>query len=249
MDDATGSGCLAALHTCWDKLMAFGPNFGHHPNGNKTWLVVSESLKDVVTGVIEGTSVHAGDHTRVEAPWSSILFLPLCGAVCVTTGQKWTAELEQLSIIAHSHPQAAYCVYSYGLKGRLYLAWTVPNISNLLQSLENTLRQRFIPDLTGRPAPSDTERELLALPARFGSLIIVNPAPAEREQQASMQLSFPLIMLITQGEADLAQSTTAQCQARNQLQQDKRKHENQAAATLPQTTTNQPSQGFIKRQD
>ena len=47
-----------------------------------------------------------------------------------------------------------------------------------------------------------------------------------------MQLSSPLVMLITQGEADLAQSTTAQRRARNQLQQDKRKHENEVAATL-----------------
>ena len=44
-DEATRSGRLTAHHTWWDKLMAFGPNFGYHPNGNKTWLVVSESLK------------------------------------------------------------------------------------------------------------------------------------------------------------------------------------------------------------
>ena len=43
----------------------------------------------------------------------------------------------------------------------------------------------------------------------------------------------PLSLLnITQGEADLAQSTTAQRRARNHLQQDKQKHGNQAAATL-----------------
>ena len=113
------------------------------------------------------------------------------------------------------------------------MAQTVPNIGNLLQPVENTLRQRFIPALTGRPAPSDTERELLALPARFGGLGSANPATTvEREHQASKQLSSPLASLITQGKADLAQSTTAQHRARNQLQQDKRKHENQAAATL-----------------
>ena len=122
--------------------------------------------------------------------------------------KEWTAELEQLSIIARSHPQAAYCAYSHGLKGRwLYLARTVPNIGNLLQPLEDTLRQRFIPALTGRPAPSDTKRELLALPARFGGLGIANPAAtAEREHQASMQLSSPLVTLITQGKADLRSS-------------------------------------------
>ena len=81
--------------------------------------------------------------------------------------EEWIAELEQLSIIARSHPQAAYSAYSHGLKGKwLYLARTVPNIGNLLQPLENILREKFIPALTGRPAPGGTERELLELYTR-----------------------------------------------------------------------------------
>ena len=200
-DDATGSGRLTALHTWWDKLTAFGPNFGYHPSGDKTWLVVSESLKDAATGVFEGTSVQVTTQGRkhLGAALGSRPFVEQCVSQQV---KEWTADLEQLSIIARSHPQAAYCAYSHGLKGRwLYLAWTVPNIGNLLQTLEDTLRQRFIPALTGRPAPSDTERELLALPARIGGLGIANPAAtAEREHQASMQLSSPLVMLITRGK-------------------------------------------------
>ena len=191
-DDATGSGRLTALRTWWDKLTAFGPNFGYHPNGDKTWLVVSESLKDAATGVFEGTSVQVTTQgwKHLGAALGSRPFVEQCVSQQV---KEWTAELEQLSIIACSHPQAAYCAYSHGLKGRwLYLARTVPNIGNLLQPLENTLRQRFIPALTGRPAPSDTERELLALPARIGCLGIANPAAtAQREHQASMQLSSP----------------------------------------------------------
>ena len=103
-----------------------------------------------------------------------------------------------------------------------YLARTVPNIGNLLQLLENTIHQRFIPALTGRPAPiSGTER----LPIQPQQL------KGNTRHPCSCHL---LVTLITQGEADLyiAQSTTAQHRARNQLQQDKRKHENQAAATL-----------------
>ena len=148
--------------------------------------------------------------------------------------EEWIAELEQLSIIAHSHPQAAYCAYSHGLKGKwLYLAWTVPNISKLLQPLENILREKFIPALTGRPAPSDTERELLALPARNGGLGIVNPAStADREHQTSLHLSSPLISLITHGQRGLAQIVTLQCRARSEILQTKRKHEEQATANV-----------------
>ena len=35
-----------------------------------------------------------------------------------------------------------------------------------MQPLEETIRQQFLPALTGRDSPSDMERELLALPSR-----------------------------------------------------------------------------------
>ena len=42
---------------------------------------------------------------------------------------------------------------------------TVPGIDSLFQPLEDEIRHHFLPALTGREAP-DTERELIALPAR-----------------------------------------------------------------------------------
>ena len=134
---------------------------------------------------------------RAEAPWSSFLFSALCGAVCVTTGQRMAAELE-LSIIPCSHPQAAYCAYSHGLKGRwLHLARTVPNIGNFLKPLEDTLHQRFIPALTGGPAPSDTKRELLALPARFGaSELPIQPQQPKGNTGHPCSCLHPLLRLL-----------------------------------------------------
>ena len=41
---------------------------------------------------------------------------------------------------------------------------TIPDISQHLVSLEDTLRNRFIAAITG----NDTERKLLPLPTRFG---------------------------------------------------------------------------------
>ncbi len=46
----------------------------------------------------------------------------------------------------------------------LYLTRTIPNISHLLQPLEDTIRTRLAPALTGRPPPNDTACDLLALP-------------------------------------------------------------------------------------
>ena len=71
--------------------MVFGPNFGYHPNGNKTWLVVSESLKDVATEVFEGTSVQVTTQGRkhLGAALGSRPFVEQC----VTTGQRMDSRV------------------------------------------------------------------------------------------------------------------------------------------------------------
>ena len=45
---------------------------------------------------------------------------------------------------------------------------TIPDIHDLLLPLEDAITQHLIPALTGRGSCSTAERELLALPVRFG---------------------------------------------------------------------------------
>ena len=47
---------------------------------------------------------------------------------------------------------------------------TVPDISDYLLPIEEILRSRFIPAITGGHLCSDVERALLALPVKFGGL-------------------------------------------------------------------------------
>ena len=49
---------------------------------------------------------------------------------------------------------------------------TIPNISNLLIPIEDTIRNRFIPAITGERICNEEERRLLFLPTRYGGLII-----------------------------------------------------------------------------
>ena len=49
---------------------------------------------------------------------------------------------------------------------------TIPEISHHLVSLEDTLRNRFIPAISGGHICNDTERKFLSLPTRFGGLAI-----------------------------------------------------------------------------
>jgi len=41
----------------------------------------------------------------------------------------------------------------------------IPNIQLILSTLEETIRLKFLPSLTGQPSFSDTEWNLFALPA------------------------------------------------------------------------------------
>ena len=62
----------------------------------------------------------------------------------------------------------------------------IPNLSPLLQPLENTIALKFIPSLTGRKDCSEIERELFALPARLGGLGLSNPTVSAVQQHVHL---------------------------------------------------------------
>ena len=51
----------------------------------------------------------------------------------------------------------------------------IPDIAPLLAPLEDAIRLRLIPALTGYAACSPILRDLLSLPCRLGGMRIVNP--------------------------------------------------------------------------
>ena len=76
---------------------------------------------------------------------------------------------------------------------------TVPNTEELFQPLEEVIQHQFLPALTGREALSNTERSLLALPARHGGLSILIPtAVASCQFPACSAATAPLVELIQQ---------------------------------------------------
>ena len=79
----------------------------------------------------------------------------------------------------------------------LFIAQTVPDVGHLYQPLEDCVRHHFIPFVTGRSSPGDLERDLFALPARFGGLGIGNPTNLSSiEFSASNKITEPLQSLI-----------------------------------------------------
>ena len=85
----------------------------------------------------------------------------------------WNGQLCILSTIAESQPQAVYSAFVSGFKNKLsYFLRTIPDISNLLIPIEDTIRNRFIPAITGGRICNEEERRLLPLPTRYGGSAI-----------------------------------------------------------------------------
>ena len=78
-----------------------------------------------------------------------------------------------------------------------YLARTVPNIEDLLNLLEDIIRQVFLPAITGQNALSDNDRDLMALTAHLGGLGIIDPSQqATGHFSSSEKITAPLAALI-----------------------------------------------------
>lgn len=232
-DDASASGELKALLSWWNKLCEVGPMYGYYPNAAKTWLVVKADHIEEARRLFKNTGVQISTEGRRElgAPLGSQSFVEgyVTGRV-----ETWLSELDRLCIVARSQPHAAYCAFCQGLRGKwLHLSRTVPGISPLLQPLEDKIRQKFIPSITGQPAPNDTVRALLALPGRLGGLSLCNPAAqSDYEFEASTRLTTPLIALIVSREREIGDACERQKAIKRDIHREKQKLRNDEAAEL-----------------
>ena len=79
----------------------------------------------------------------------------------------------------------------------------MPNTADLFQPLENAIRVHFLRNLLRRDI-NDLERDIIALPARFGGLSIFNPTiECKFSHENSALVSLPLVRLIMRQEAKL----------------------------------------------
>ena len=139
--------------------------------------------------------------------------------------QQWVNEVEELATVARTHPQAAYAAFTHGMASKwTYLMRTVEATQQLLQPIEDAIRQLLLPAITGKPDISDLERDLIALPARLGGLGIPNPtATSPTEDKASLQVTAPLVDAIIAGHGQFNTDTIAQQQqCKVKVRQEKR---------------------------
>ena len=126
--------------------------------------------------------------------------------------EHWTHELNTLVSFASTQPHAAHAAFTHGLASKwLYTMRTITDVGHLLQPLENIIRQKLIPALTGRPPPNDLERDLLALPARLGGMGLINPTQtANQEFEASVKVTGPLSCCLLDQTLEYSDETEAE---------------------------------------
>ena len=144
-------------------------------------------------------------------------------------------EIKKLANIAMSKPQAAYAIFTHGFTERwTYLLRTIPDISNMLQPLEDSIRHKLLPALTGRSAFSNVERDLISLPARLGGLGIQDPTKVAKQQfENSSMVSSPLTSNICQQRYTCNDEIRrSQEQAKNEVHRNNRKSTLEFAETI-----------------
>ena len=189
-DDSSAAGSLASVAKWWNGLCSHGPLLGYYPAPQKCHVLVKNQ---VTLRKAEQLFRNTGVNITLDGR-------PFLGGVIGTTEYthdlikskvaSWVSDIEEISKIALSEPHAAY----YGFVNSISRRWqytlrTVPNISSLLQPLENAIETVFIPALVGRSI-TPLERRIMSLPTRYGGLGICNPAEAaELEYEASKNIT------------------------------------------------------------
>ena len=162
-------------------------------NPKKTWLIVKDETKlEEVKAHFHGTGINVtSDAKKHLGAWlgdkSSVI------DHLKTKIDEWINTIVLISEVAKSQPHAAYSAFTNGIISQwLYTMRTSPDVSSLLQPLEDAIRTKFLPSLLGRDL-GDIERDILALPVHMGGLGIINPTTlAPTQHQASLDITQPL---------------------------------------------------------
>ena len=146
-------------------------------------------------------------------------------------------QLKLLSKIAETEPQSAYIAFVSGFINKLtYFIRTIPDISYLLLLLEDTIRYKFIPAITGGQICSDNERILLSLPTRFGGLNIpLFHELSKIEYENSRKITKGLTTLITKQDVNYTVSSTELSNLKCQIKGEKEGRHKETLNNLKQT--------------
>ena len=181
-DDLNGTGKLQGLLHWWKCVCEYGPIIGYFPKPSKSWLIVKPSMIHQAHNIFKnsGINITSDGKKHLGAAIGSEDFKT---EFVIEKVLLWVNEIMNLAEIAKKDPHSAYCAFTHGLKHNYtYTLRTIPHIKDLLQPLENAIRDHFIPAITRNHLCNDVERKLLSLPPKLGGLGIINPMEIVEEQ-------------------------------------------------------------------
>ena len=202
---------LSRLRRWWDTVVNRGKDYGYHANAAKTILIVKPSHLEKAKTIFGDTNIqiNADGSRHLGGALGTRAFVERYVEEKV---QRFCTQLDIISNMAETEPQAAYGAYVYGLKAKwTFLQRTVPGTDHLFAQLEERLRDTFLPKVTGRTTITDPERKILGLPARLGGIGIPNPVDtAEQNYDTSRKVTRELTAAIRNQEQDLSHFDEAQ---------------------------------------
>jgi hypothetical protein len=189
-DDIGGGARLAVLRQWWNNIEEHGPSFGYYPKASKSWLVVKEEKYEEAVHLFQNTGINITTQGRKY----------LGGFVGKEEATKeyveelrdeWITELEELSNIARSEPQAAYSAFTAGFRHKMtYFIRTIPDLAETLKPLDDVINNKLIPAITEGQIISAADRNLLSLPVRLGGLgIPIYQEECTKEYQNSRKVT------------------------------------------------------------
>ena len=233
-DDAAAGGKLSHLKAWWDRLTELGPDYGYYPNASKSWLIVKEEHLPAAEIAFResGVAITKEGRRYLGGAIGTRMFVETYAREKVL---EWTQEIERLSSITTSQPHAAYTAFTHGLVNKwTFLSRTIPDAEELFKPLEEMIRTRLIPTLTGQNSCNDDMRDLLALPTRLGGLGIINPCKQSSGHfHSSESITAPLTNLVLQqSHAYPTEVKAEQIRARNSTRNQRRNSEQRRARDL-----------------
>ena len=196
-DDLNGIGPVESL------LEKEGKKFGYNVNAKKSYLIVKQQYKDKAKEIFEDTNIKISTegHRHLGSVIGSKQFSKNNISSLIT---QWCEEITELSLIAKTHPQAAYSAFTSGYKHKFtFFMRAIENVENFMLPLDKVIKQKLIPALFNDFQISEEPRSLIALPCKLGAMGIINPVEIANEEYVnSRELTKKLTNLIIQQEHD-----------------------------------------------
>ena len=232
-DDLGGGSKLTLLRDWWSRVVEHGPKFGYFPKASKSWLVVKEEKLQLAEELFRGTEInittegrkYLGGYVGTEEGCRKY-FKELC--------DEWCSQLEELSKIARTEPQAAYSAFTAGFKHKLtYFLRTIPNLTELLKPIDEIINDKFLPAITEHQNITEPDRKLLSLPVKLGGLgIPIFSESCSVEFENSRKISRYLVDKIVAQDQQYEINPRREREIQNQLKNEKELRNNELLTTL-----------------